>query len=209
MHGTLSPVILQFRDAHHTVAKLFAAGMHPSMISRKTGYSQRRLNLLYRDRAFQELIATYSERIQENLVEEIDEYMELGVGNMLQAERQIREKLESAEISGETLPTRELIAIASDRADRFGYSKHSRVSVDHSFANALDQAIQRSGKADAIRALNAKQIEGQVVSSPKAADLPGPSVPLPQEQSLVSPAPPDAGSVPARPMAAPPLMRRI
>ena len=48
---------------------------------------------------------------------------------------------------------RELLAIAKDRADRFGYGPKSlRVNVQVGFAEQLDRAIERSAKVKTIEA---------------------------------------------------------
>ena len=159
-------IIEQYKESHHAVAKMFACGMVPAMIRRQTGYSMRRLTLLWSDPTFQELIAHYRARVEEKWEQNVDAYTDLAVGNMIAAERQISDKLAEADDLGETLPTRELIAIASDRADRFGYSKHTVHHHEHDFAAALDRAIARSGKAEP------KQIEEQALEVHPAQPMP-------------------------------------
>ena len=134
-------VIQRFRESHHAVAEMFAIGMTPSMIRQKTGYSTRRLTLLWSDPTFQELIAIKSKRREEIVAEATDTFVTLWTGAMIKAARQLNDKLDEADDSGELLPTRELISVISDAADRFGYSKHSTVRVEHDFAAALDRAI--------------------------------------------------------------------
>jgi hypothetical protein len=74
---------------------------------------------------------------------------------MLRAEAQIQEKLDAAEAEDETLPMRELLAIAKDRADRFGYGpKSTRVNVNVDFATQLDRAIERTSKVIEARPLH-------------------------------------------------------
>ena len=134
-------VIQRFRESHHAVAEMFAIGMTPSMIRQKTGYSTRRLTLLWSDPTFQELIAIKSKRREEIVAEATDTFVTLWIGAMIKAARQLNDKLDEADDSGELLPTRELISVIADAADRFGYSKHSTVRVEHDFAAALDRAI--------------------------------------------------------------------
>ena len=153
MARELSPVYLRFREQHHAVARYFASGMTISLVARNTGYSRRRLHLLLNDPAFQELIAEYSKSLDEKIEESVDAYAELAIGNMFRAEAQIREKFELSEDEGELLPMRELLAIAKDRADRFGYGPKSlRVNVQVGFAEQLDRAIERSAKVKTIEA---------------------------------------------------------
>jgi hypothetical protein len=141
------------------------------MVRRNTGISIRRLTLLCADPTFQELIAVKGRKAQERWDQSIDAYTEMAIGNLMAAEGQLTDKLAAAEETGELLPTRELIAIVSDRADRFGYSKHTVVKHEHDFAAALDRAIARSGK----------QIEGTAteLAAPATAQLPAPSGPPP------------------------------
>ncbi len=167
-------VVERFRESHHAVAMMFAAGMTPSMIRQKTGYSTRRLTLIYNNPAFQDLIKIKAKRIEERWEEKIDAFTDLGLTNMIAAERQLHDKIAQADDEGEFLPTRDLISIVADRADRFGYSKHSVVKHEHDFAAALDRAIARSG---------VKQIEG------KAEDLTLP-LPAPSEAPVEESHPP-------------------
>ncbi len=146
-------VVERFRESHHAVARMFASGLTPSMIRQKTGYSQRRLTLLWNDPSFQELIAVYAKRIGEVWDATVDAYVDLGVANMLRAEAQLAEHLDQSEETGELLPVGALDRISQGRADRFGYSKHSTIEHKHDFASMLDKAIERSDKA--------KVIEGQ------------------------------------------------
>jgi hypothetical protein len=88
--------------------------------------------------------------VTEEWRDEQDRLAALAVSNMHKAERMISEKLDAADEAGETLPTRELIAITSDRMDRFGYGKKNmNVNVNVDFASKLEAAITRSRKVAA------------------------------------------------------------
>jgi hypothetical protein len=100
--------------------------------------------------------------------EQIQEFGDLAIANLLKAERMLGDKIDAAEDADEFLPTRDLLGIIADRADRFGYSKHSQVTVKHDFANALERAVLRSGKGEAM-----KQIEGKAVEVPSLPNAPG------------------------------------
>ena len=163
-------IVERFRESHHAVARMFASGMTPSMIRQRTGYSQRRLTLLWGDPSFQELIAHYAQRVQEVWEEKLDTFLDLGMSNMIRAESQIAEHLDKSEDTGELLPVSTLDRISQGRADRFGYSKHTIHHHEHDFATALDKAIARSGKGEAM-----KVIEGRAEPTPPgAASLPAP-----------------------------------
>ncbi len=80
-------------------------------------------------------------------VKNADAFYEVATSNMLKAEVMLADKLEAAEEEGTHLPTRDLIAISRDAADRFGYGKRqTNLNVNADFASLLEKAIQRSGK---------------------------------------------------------------
>ena len=163
-------IVERFRESHHAVAKMFASGMPPDQIRQRTGYSTRRLTLLFGDPSFQELIAVYAQRVDERWNANLDTFLDLGMGNMIRAEAQIAEHLDKSEDTGELLPLGALDRISQGRADRFGYSKHAIVEHKHDFAAMLDKAIARSGKAEVM-----KQIEGRATEvPPKVSTLPAP-----------------------------------
>lgn len=140
-------LIERLRDPHHMLARFIAMGMTGSDAARKAGYSISRVSLLRNSPAFQELIAYYRNLVNSGWKEEVDEYLELATSNMMKAERMLAEKLEAAEEEGETLPTRDLIAISRDAADRFGYGKKTtNLNVNVDLAAKLERAIARSGK---------------------------------------------------------------
>lgn len=157
-------VAKRFRDPHHRVARLIAAGLRPYEVAKKSGYSYGRIRTLTADPTFMELVASYRADVQEAFVESVDDYYELATSNMLKAERQLAEKLDEADEQGELLPTRDLIAISRDAADRFGYGKkQTNLNVNVDFAAKLESARQRSG-----RVIDA-------VANPPLAESPNPS----------------------------------
>lgn len=162
------PAVQRFRDPHHRLARLFATGLRPNQVIEQSGYSNTRVMTMYADPAFKELIEHYRKMVDKSFVESTDAFFEIATSNMLKAERQIAEKLDKADEDGELLPTRDLIAISRDAADRFGYGKkQTNVNVNVDFAAQLEKAIKRSGKT----------IEGSVHSSapqPLAVGTPTP-----------------------------------
>lgn len=138
----------RMRDSHHNVARLLALGHSHKQVAAITGYSPNRIGQLAAAPAMQDLIARYRGRIDQAFDEAIDAYADLAVRNMLAAERQLSDRLDEADAEGETLPVRELVAITSDRADRFGYPKRAvNTNVNVDFAQRLDAAIARSKAA--------------------------------------------------------------
>lgn len=140
--GDLNPN--KIRDSHHRIARLAAAGLRPFEIAERVGYSYDRIKRLIPAPAMQELIAKYRARVDAKYETELDEYYSLKSSNMMKAERQIADRLDDEAV---TIPTRELIAISADGADRVGYAKRSLVANIHGdFAAELEKAIARSGK---------------------------------------------------------------
>ncbi len=139
-------IVAQYREHHHRIAQMVAAGCTPNMIRVQTGVSTHRLTLYLSDPSFIELIAGYAKRQTVKIELAADSYHETALANMLRAEQQIADHLDASEETGELLPISQLDRISQGRADRFGYSKHSVVKHEHDFAAALDKAIARSGK---------------------------------------------------------------
>lgn len=158
--------VSRFRDSHHRVARLYATGLRHAEVMEATGYSYQRLLTLHGSPAMQELIARYREKVNDEWAKEVDAFYSLATRNMLAAERQLSDRIDEADELGETLPVRELIAISSDRADRFGYPKKAQnLNINVDFAAQLERAIQRSGK----------QIDGQArVVAPSLNEDPRP-----------------------------------
>lgn len=135
----------RFKDSHHRVARLFAAGLRTDDVVAKTGYSHSRISTLHADPSFQELIATFRKQVDAAFVASVDDYFEIATSNMLKAERMLGDKLDEADANDETLPTKDLLAISRDAADRFGYGKkQTNVNVNIDFAARLERARARA-----------------------------------------------------------------
>ncbi len=148
-----SGIVTRLRDTHRRVARLVAAGLKNYEVAERTGRSANGISSLMKDPAFQELVARMRTKVDEAFEREQDEYAKLATGNMLKAETMLAEKLEEAEENGEFLPTKDLIAISRDAADRFGYGKRQmNLNVNMDFAAELEKARSRSGKARVIEA---------------------------------------------------------
>lgn len=139
--------VAKFRESHHNMAKLFSAGLKGTEIAARTGYAETTISQFNNDPAFQELVTKYRDLNTQLFLEGRDEFYHAATKNMLQAERQLSDKMDEADEEGELLPTRELVSIVADRADRFGYGKReTKFNVNVDFADALQRAIKRSGK---------------------------------------------------------------
>lgn len=148
-----TPVVARLRDPHHRLARLIAAGLKLGDAAERAGYSYNRASSLQKDPAFVELIATYRGKVDEAYIREIDHFHEQAIANMRRAEVMLATKLEEAEETGEHLPTRDLIAITSDRMDRFGYGKRqTNMNVNVDFAASLEKARARSSRPTLIEA---------------------------------------------------------
>lgn len=148
------PIIGRLRDPHHLLARCVASGMDNTEAAYASGYTRERVNMLLKDPTFVDLVNHYRQIVTADWRRSLDSFNQLAVGNMLKAERQIAEKLEAADEAGETLPTRDLIAISRDAADRFGYGKkQTNLNVNVDFAAKLESRLQRRGKTLEARAL--------------------------------------------------------
>ncbi len=154
------------RETHHRLARMVAAGFRTEEILKLTGFSQTRLYQLRGDPAFQELVSAYRDKVDEAFLRGVDEFYETSTSNMLRAERMIEEHLDEADESGEKVSIKTLMALTSDRADRFGYSKkvvNRNENVD--FAAMMEAAIKRSGRSNVI--------DAQVTLAPRATQSVG------------------------------------
>lgn len=144
-------IISKLRDPHHRIARAVAAGLKHVDISALLGVSANRISMLLKDPAFNDLVSKYRGQIDADFFKSQDHFMQTATSNMLMAENMIREKLEDAEERGEFLPTRDLLAISRDAADRFGYGKkNTTLNVNADFAALLEAARRRSDAARTI-----------------------------------------------------------
>lgn len=167
------PKVKAFRDTHHRMARLVAAGLRVEEILRITGYSYQRLWVLQQDPAFQELVAQYRGKVDEAFERSQDEFYATSVSNMLRAERQVEEHLDKADEAGELVPLKTLLAITSDRADRFGYGKRSiQTNVKVDVGRMMESALTRAGRSTVIDG----RVPSPTLPSPREADPSSPSV---------------------------------
>jgi DNA-binding CsgD family transcriptional regulator len=140
--------IKSIRERHHQLARLIAAGLTGREIASRLGMTENRISVLRSDPSIRELIATYRSEVHTSWREHIDAVQEFATSNLLTAERMIADRLEDADITGEPLPMRDLLALTADRMDRFGYGKHAtNTNINVDFAKRLEDAIARSRKA--------------------------------------------------------------
>lgn len=141
------------RETHHRLARMVAAGFRTEEILHLTGYSYNRLLQLRGDPAFQQLTASYKDKVDEAFVRGVDEFWETSTSNMLRAERMIEEHLDRAEESDEPISLKTLMALTADRADRFGYGKKNTVRNENvDFAAMMEKIARTSGRSNVIDA---------------------------------------------------------
>src|SRR5215472_12845727 len=99
------PSIQLFRESHIAIARMFAVGMTPYEIRRRTGYSLRRLGIYIRTPAFQQLIEEVRADALEAFNQNTDAFAELKAENGLLAEHMINDKLHDSIAKGEFLGT--------------------------------------------------------------------------------------------------------
>lgn len=147
------PKVQQYRETHHRVARLVAAGLPPGEVARMTGYSPNRIHQFRSDPAFEQLVAEYKGKVDEAYIRSVDEFYETATSNMLRAERMIEAHLDKAEDEADLIPLQRLIPLISDRADRFGYGKHSTQTNEiKDFAAMMEKMAQKSGRSNVIDA---------------------------------------------------------
>ncbi len=180
----------QYRESHHTIARLVAIGATHDLIRRQTGVTFRRLSLHLGDPSFVELVEHYRKDVDRRWDQNVDKYLDLGMGNMIRSEAMIADKLDEADEKGESIPLLTLNRLSQDRADRFGYPKTSQVEHKHDFAALLDRAIERSGKAREVKVIESIAVEvSEGVTSSRTIAPSLPSGPVEVTAPVVRPPP--------------------
>jgi hypothetical protein len=141
------PVVARFRDPHHRVARLIAAGLRPNEVAEATGYSLSRIYVLSADPAFQNQVAEYRKDVHTAYVSAEEEHYAMATEVNRKALRHIAEAFDKADEEGELVPIDKALRVFADTADRVGIQKRStNVHVNLDFAAKLEAAIARSGK---------------------------------------------------------------
>lgn len=167
-------VVKSFRDWHHRIARLCAAGLRPAEVCLQAGISRTRLLQLQGDPAFQELVASYRGKVDEGYIDSAAELYQTVTANTLNAEVLIRETLEEAMDGEATIPLKTLLAISRDGADRIGLPKQkvsTNTNINLDFAAALERAATRSGRSNVIDAVPSRL-------SASGAQRPSPTLPI-------------------------------
>lgn len=138
-------------DKHHRIARAVAAGLSTGDVAAICGITATRVSILKSDPAFIELCAHYRGLVTADYVASTDSYLEVLLANKLKAEVMLGDKLDAAIDGDEFLPTRDLMAISRDAADRTGHGKvQTNMNVNVDFASKLEAARRRSAGARVI-----------------------------------------------------------
>lgn len=174
--------VATIRASHHKLAQMIAGGMKYTEAAKVLGYHPVRIQQLLADPTFQHLIAEYRDLDMTETGDYLSTLQSVVMSNALNAELQIQQKLSEAEAEGETLPTRDLISISRDGADRLGFGKRSvQTNVNLDFASMLDKAIKRSSGAKTILGESVEvQVPSPLVQGPQPS-LPSPSIEPPDD----------------------------
>lgn len=170
-----SGMAMKLRSHHHRIARLDAAGLMNYQICEICDITDSRIQQLRKTPAYVELVAAYRHEIIKETAQQVDEYTRIAMSNMLRAEEQIKDHIDEAEEEGELIPLKTLLAVTSDRADRFGYPK-GKVVATINMGSALEKAMVRSGRTITVDAKGnppALASRGSVSSQPA---LPRPSL---------------------------------
>lgn len=174
----LPAIVGKLRDSHRHMAILFAAGFSIQEVAEAVGYSYSRVSILHPTPAFQDLVASFRDDIDEARIQAIQDYERLKLSNKVKAARQLADRLDDAdEDEDKALPVPQLVAIQG-----IG-DKGTSVTINNnlSFAEKLDLAVARSKSL--------KVIEGSVVNSVLAAASQTPKVPRVAAPQVTSPGP--------------------
>src|SRR5215472_12130943 len=125
MSAKLDPIIERFRFSHHNVAMMFAMGMTIQEISRKTGFTQRRLLILLDDPTFNELIDHYRNQHLDHMHQALPDAIQMMDFVRVGVVRKMCEAIEESDETGEAISIPNLVRMHGEMADRTGYSKHT------------------------------------------------------------------------------------
>ena len=141
--------VASFRDSHHRVARLLAAGLPRADVAEATGYSHTTIAAFANDPAFKELLEQYRPAATEVIRDAVSEYEGLIISNRTKAERRLADRLDDED--DDRISTRDLITIARDAADRTGFGKRAtNVNVNLTLARDLEEATARRARARTI-----------------------------------------------------------
>lgn len=133
------------RDRHHHIAWLIALGKPRSEIAAECRMSPERVSVISQSPAMLDLINRYRAEIEASRLEALRDFGARAAQNMAMAETLLTSELQAVVDGTRETPTlRDLNRIATDRMDRFGYGKSSKLDVNVDFGRKLEAAIARA-----------------------------------------------------------------
>ena len=137
--GRSTPTIARIRDSHHALARLVALGHTNIECGAITGYTPNRVSVLRGDPAFQDLVAHYRSRVDE-------QFADLG-GRMKAVGLDVLQELHDRLIEHpEEFAPKDLVDAFKTVADRSGYGASSKnetkVAVSFSLAAVVEEALK-------------------------------------------------------------------
>jgi hypothetical protein len=156
----VKPRVKAFRETHHRLARLIAAGLRTEEISHITGYSPQRITTLRSGPAFQNLIEEYRPQATANDFRRANEMSETLMSNAMRMERMVEDHLDEADDNGELLPLKTLFAGISDRLDRLGYARKTvstNITID--YARKMEELMAARGQGSVIDSSPARLLE--------------------------------------------------
>lgn len=140
--GTPPVNIKKLSERHHALARLLAAGVSMQEAAAVTGYDYFRVGVLKGDPAFQELLAFYRGKVDEQFMSTMDQIAGLSQDVI----REIRDRLED---KPEDFSVKELRELLVSTADRSGFGPtHKQVSeININLGQRLEEGRRRALEA--------------------------------------------------------------
>ena len=140
--GVQAPLIKEFRERHHALARLIAEGRKPGEAAILQRYSQSRMSVLLADPAFQELVSHYRTIVNEEFVDFQAKLSELA----LDAAMILQSRMEESPDDMSDALVLQIVQVGADRTGH-GPSSKTEVNVKVGLADRLAEATRRSQSA--------------------------------------------------------------
>lgn len=135
---TKAPGVLKLRERHHFLARSIADGMKPGDAGLLCGYCASRVSILQADKAFQDLVQFYRQKVDEKYYGMHERMAALGVD----AVDELQERLDD---TPDEFTVNQLMDLAGRMADRTGHgvSTQTNVNIKVGLADRLASARRR------------------------------------------------------------------
>lgn len=141
--GVRAPSLKAIRHTHHRLAQLLAGGMDETRAGRLCNFDPTRVSVLKADPAFAELLAYYSEQVEDEFVEFVVAAKELSMDFLQHVQQQLDEAPEkfTPQLALEAIRT------LADRSGNAPVSKSIAVNINQGMGDKLEAARQRAKAA--------------------------------------------------------------